>query len=98
MSDESIKPPSTCNKMLNLLVSYVGTKAKPKFNEDCLKQGKIPFHHGKVVNIYIVYEIDRCVDISSYSTLKNCLFSAVKLTRHIDIDQYKYSGYSIGCW
>ena len=34
--------------------------------------------------------------MSSYTTLKNCLFGAVKLTEHVDVDQYKYSGYSIG--
>ena len=27
---------------------------------------------------------------------KNCLFGAVSLTKHVDIDQYKYSGYGIG--
>ena len=35
-------------------------------------------------------------NISSYPTLENCLFGAVSLTKHIDIDQYKYSGYGIG--
>ena len=34
--------------------------------------------------------------MSSYPTLENCLFGAVKLTEHVDVDQYKYSGYSIG--
>ena len=27
----------------------------------------------------------------------NCLFGAVKLTKNVDIDLYKYSGYSIIC-
>ena len=40
--------------------------------------------------------MDKYVDISSYSTLENCLFGAVKLTKHVDIDLYKYSGYGIG--
>ena len=43
MSDESIKPPSTFNKMLNPSANYVGTKAGVKFNGDCLKQDKIHF-------------------------------------------------------
>ena len=34
--------------------------------------------------------------ISSYQTLENCLFGAVKLTKNPDIDKYKYSGYGIG--
>ena len=43
MFDESIKSPSTSNKMLNLSVDYVGTKIRVKFNRDCLKQEKITF-------------------------------------------------------
>ena len=44
---------------------------------------------------YIVYKIEKSVNISSYPTLENCLFGAVKLTKHVDVDQYKYSGYGI---
>ena len=50
MSDENIKPPSTSNKMLNRSLNYVGTKAKVEFKGGCLKQEKISFDHGKVVN------------------------------------------------
>ena len=96
MSDESIKPPTTSNKILNPSLDFVGTKARVKFNGDCLKQEKITFNHGKIVNIYIAYEIERNVNISSYLTLENCLFDAVKLTKHVDVDPYKYSGYGIG--
>ena len=73
MPDESIKLPTTSNKMLNPLVDYVGTKGRVKFNGDCLKQQKITFNHRKIVNIYIVYEIERIVIVSSYPTLENCL-------------------------
>ena len=93
LSDESIRPPSTSNKTLNPSVNYVGTKARVKFNGDCLKQDKISFDQGKIVNIYVVYEIERSVNISSYPTLQNCFFGAVKLTRHVDVDLYKYCGY-----
>ena len=96
MSDESIKAPTTSNKMLNPLLNYVGNKIKVKFNEDCLKQEKITFSHGKIVNMYIVYEIQKSVNINDYPTIENCLFGAVKLTKHVDIDKYKYSGYGIG--
>ena len=50
----------------------------------------------KIVNIYIVYEISKNYKISSYPTLYNCLFGAVSLTKNVDIDKYKYSGYWIG--
>ena len=46
--------------------------------------------------MYIVYEISRNCNISSYPTLENCLFGTVSFTKHADIDQYKYSGYGIG--
>ena len=51
------------------------------------------YSHEKIVNIFIVYEINKNFDISSYPTLKNCLFGAVILTKNVGIDQYKYSGY-----
>ena len=86
LSDESIKRPSRSNKMLNPSVNYVSTKPRVEFKGDCLKQEKISFDHGKIVNVYIVYEIDEYRNISSYPTLENCLFGAVKLTKHIDVD------------
>ena len=49
----------------------------------------------KIVNIYIAYETERSVNISSYPTLENGLFGAVTLTKHVDVDQYKYSGYGL---
>ena len=60
------------------------------------KTREITFNHGKIVNIYIVYEIQKSVNISDYPTLENCLFGAVKLTKHVDVNKYKYSGYGIG--
>ena len=55
--------------MLNPSLDYVGTKKRVKFNGDCLKQEKIIFNYGKIVKIYIVYKIERSVNISSYPTL-----------------------------
>ena len=49
-----------------------------------------------MVNVYIVYEISKNINISDYPTLENCLFGAVKLTKNADIDKYGYSGYGIG--
>ena len=53
--------------------------------------------HDTIVNIYIVYEINKKDNTtSSDPTLENCLFGAVTLTKNTDIDKYKYSGYGIG--
>ena len=96
MSDESIKPLSASNNILNPLLNYVGTKIRVEFKGSCLKQDKISFNHGKIVNIYIDYEMHKIFKIDSYPTLENCLFGAVKLTKHSAIDKYKYSRYGIG--
>ena len=53
-------------------------------------------YHGKVVNIYILYELDASSSHINDPTLKNCLFGAVTLTKNADIDNYGYSGYGIG--
>ena len=87
LSDKSIKPPSTTNNILNHLLDYVGTKTRVELKESLLKQDKISFDHGKVENVYMVYEINRNFEIDSYPTLENCLFRAVKLTKLPDIDQ-----------
>ena len=56
LSAESIKPPTTSDNSLTPALSYYGTKTRVKFTGSCLKQSKISYNHGKVVNIYIVYE------------------------------------------
>ena len=61
-----------------------------------MKQDSVTFNHGKVVNIYIVYEISKSINISNYPILENCLFGAVSLIKNADIDKFKYSGYRIG--
>ena len=44
---------------------------------------------------YSIYEIERSVNVSSYPAQENCLFGVVKLTKHVHVDLYKYSGYGI---
>ena len=39
--------------------------------------------------------IRKSVNISSYPTAENCLFVTVKLTKRVDVNLYKYSGYGI---
>ena len=97
MSNESINPPSAPNYFLNPTLNYLGLKTRIKFSGSCLKQDKVTYTHGKIVNIYIVYEINKKDDtIISDPTLENCLFGAVTLTKSADIDKYGYSGYGIG--
>ena len=97
LSDESLDSNTASNcKITSELSFYGGTKTKVQFNGSCLNQDKVKDNHGKVVNIYIVYEISQNYSISSYPALENCLFAAVSLTKNVEIDKCKYSGYGIG--
>ena len=96
MSDERLNSNTASNYKITPELSYYGTKIRVEFNGSCLKQDKATYNHGKIVNIYIVYEISKNYSINPYPTLKNCLFGAVSLTKNADIDQYKYSRYGIG--
>ena len=73
LSDESIKSSSTSTNILNLSLNYFVIKIRIEFKESYLKQDKISFNHGKIVNIYTVYEINKYFNISSFPTLENCL-------------------------
>ena len=54
LSNENIDPPTTSPSPS---INYVGNKIRVKFTGSCLKQSnKLTYTHGKVVNIYIVYE------------------------------------------
>ena len=71
---------------------------KQKYLLACLKQDKVTFNHGKIVNIYIVYKIIRIANINNRDdnlTVQNALFGAVSLTKNADVNKYKYSGYGI---
>ena len=96
LSGEGINSITASNHSITPKISYYGGKIGVKFNGSCLKQDKATYSHGTIANIYIVYEISKTYNISGYPTLKNCLFGAVTLTKHADIDHYKYSGYGIG--
>ena len=96
LSAESIKPPTTSNNSLTPALSYYCTKTRVKFVGSCLKQSKISYTHGKVVNNYIFYELGASSCHNNDPTLKNCLFGAITLTKSADIDKYGYSSYGIG--
>ena len=45
------------NDCLTKELNYYRTKTRVEFNESYLKQDKITYTHGKIVNIYVVYEL-----------------------------------------
>ena len=87
-SDERINSIKTPNHDITRKLDSYGNKTRLEFNGSCLKQDSVTFNYGKVVNIYVAYDIRKGFSISDYPTLENCLFG--------DIDKYKYSGYRIG--
>ena len=96
MSNEIIKPPTTSDNTLTPELNCYGTKTKIKLTGSCFKQSSHILTHNNIVNIYIVYELAASISHDSDPTIKNCLFSAVTLTKNADIEKYKYSVYGIG--
>ena len=95
-SEESIKPFPASDNSLASLIDYYSYNIRVKFNGSILRQPKVSYTHGKIVNIYLVYEVGASYSHINDPTLKNCLFGAVTLTKNADIDKYGYSGYGIG--
>ena len=87
MPDESINSVASSNYSITPSLDYLGAEIKVKFNESCFKQDKITYYHVKIIKIYIAYEKNKNYKINSYPTMKNCLFSAVALTKNVDISE-----------
>ena len=96
LSGEKINSIKTSNHGITPNLSYYGTRTRVELNRSCLKQDKVTFNHAKIVNIYIVYEISKNINISDYTTLENGLFGAFSLNKTADINKYKYFRYGIG--
>ena len=71
LSNEKSNSITASNHAITLSLDYLGPKIKVKYNGSCLKQDKITYTYRKIVNIYIVYEISKNYNISSYPTLEN---------------------------
>ena len=86
LSDERISSITASNCSVTPFLDYYGTKTRVEFSGSCLKQDKVTFNHGKIVNIYIVYEISKSINISDYLTLENSFFKAVSLSGMDSLD------------
>ena len=73
LSDEKVNSIAISNHIVTLKLSYYGTKTRVEFSGSCLRQDKITYDHGKIVNIYIVYEISKNYNISDYPRLEKFL-------------------------
>ena len=85
MSDKISKPPVTS------LAPIPGFKNDGKryftFNGSCLKEDEAKSKYQKIVNIYIVYDLESNLKYNQDFTLENCLFGAVKITKNTDVDK-----------
>ena len=78
--------PTLLNKNNRLGVTFIG---------NYMKRNKLGYAHGKIVNLYIVYELrNKRVDNPDF-TVQNGLFGAVKITKNVNFSHYKYEGYGI---
>ena len=71
LSDEIINSVTASSYNITPELSHYGTKTKVKFSGSCLKQDRVTYNHGPIVNISIVYETSKNYNISSYPTLEN---------------------------
>ena len=95
LSNEKISSTTTTsNNKFSTSLMYLNARLEVLFNEDILKQDKVTYNHGPIVNIYIVYRLT--TDTNSSITLNVCLFGSVEIMKNADIDQYKHCGFGIG--
>ena len=65
-----IKSPSAPHNFLNLSLKYLGTKTRIGFCASSLRQDKITYIYVKILNTYIVHEINKKGNTSSDPALE----------------------------
>ena len=88
-----LKSVANSNSVPKLLIE--NSRFCVNFKGNYVKQDKISYLHGSVVNIYIVYSLkNRTVNNPDF-TVQNGLFGAIKITKNVNTSNYSYSGYGI---
>ena len=94
-------------KKLNLLIQQIkvfpklvwmdNSKIRLTFTRSCLKQDFATLTPNNVVNLFIVYELDRwSQDLNAKFTLKDYLFGNVKIIKNAGPNKYCQSGHGTG--
>ena len=78
-----------------LTIARENGKLNVTFSGNLLKQAKIHYDHGKIINLYITYKLKKRSNDSPDFSLENCLFGAIKITKDVKTSRYKYSGNKI---
>ena len=89
------KSSGLCDKDDVSLKARQNGKLNVRFSKNMLKQTKIAYSHGSVINVYITYRLRKRTINNRDFTLGNCLFGAVKITKDVNTSHYKYSSYGI---
>ena len=76
LSEESIITPATPGNGLAPRLIYINNaKIRVKFDGSCLKEDKVSFTRGNVINFFTVYELNIGLDeLNTDSTSKYCFF------------------------
>ena len=98
LSNEKISPINTSSFNFSPTQVYNNAIIKQKFSGDSLKQDdNATYNLGPIVIIYTVYKLIPGISNTNI-TLKNCVFGAVEVRNHsdIDVDKYTCPGYGTG--
>ena len=82
MSGDITKPP---DNIIAPTVKYIGHIMYVKLNGNCLKQDKITFNYGKMVNTYIAYDFKS--NFNNFSPyLENCLIFGANMSSSVHVN------------
>ena len=78
--NEKIRTPTTSNNSLSPKLKWHSSEMRVEFKGSCLNQYKVTFTPSNLVNLIIVYELDRWSQgLNTYFTLKNCFSRTIRL-------------------
>ena len=89
MSEQNIRPPTTCDSSLNSRINYKDdSKIQQKFDGGCLKRENITFNYKIILSFCIVFEINSCpVNLEFNFALAGSFIGTVKLNKNDDPDK-----------
>ena len=90
LSNEKFKSFYTASKSISPQLLWIKSRIALRFEGSCLKQeDTVPFTPNIVVNLFIVYELDRwCLDrFEHWFYSKRLFFGAIRLTKDANPDK-----------
>ena len=72
-----------------ITIASQNDKLNIRFNKSMLKQNKVVYNNGSVVNVYITFILRKRTVNNPDCTFGNSLFSSVKIQKDINTSHYK---------